>query len=99
MGDGYALSGGVVHWQDCQMLHQRPAAPDIERLGAEADAEQRLVEVVGVLEEELVDGLTGAVGGGALGDGVLAVLLGVDVGWAAGEQEALAAAIRSAICF
>ena len=44
-----------------------------------------------LLEEEFVDGLAGAVGGGALGDGFLAVLLGVYVGAAAGEQEALAA--------
>ena len=59
-------------------------------MGAEADGEDGLVEVVGVLEEEFVDVFAGGVGGIALGDGVVAVLLRVDVGGAAGEQDGLA---------
>jgi hypothetical protein len=59
-------------------------------LGAEADSQDGLVEVVGVLEEELVDVFAGGVGGFALGDGVVAVLLRVDVGGGAGEEDGLA---------
>ena len=87
--DGAA--GGVVDGHGGEVLDEGSAAPDVERLHAEADAEQRLAQVMGVLEEQLVDGLAAGVGGGGLGFGVLAVLLRVDVGAAAGEQDALAA--------
>ena len=73
------------------MLDEGSAAPDVERLDAEADGEQGFMQIVGVLEEELVDGLAAGVGGGGFGFEVLAVLLRVDVGSAAGEQDALAA--------
>jgi hypothetical protein len=43
------------------------AAPDVEGLGALADGEDGLVEVEGVLDEELVDGGAGGVGVAALG--------------------------------
>jgi hypothetical protein len=72
------------------VLKQGSAAPDVEHLGAEADGEDGLAEVVSVLEEELVDVFAGGVGGVALLDGLLAVLLGVDVGGAAGEEDAVA---------
>ena len=90
VGDGDGAAGGVVDGQGAEVLDEGSAAPDVEGLGAEADGEEGFVEVVGVLDEEFVDVLAGGVGGGALGDGVLAVLVRVDVGCAAGEEDALA---------
>jgi len=90
VGDGYAAAGGVVDGHRGQVLDEGSAAPDVEGLDAEADGKDRLVEVVGVLDEELVYVFAGVVGGGTLGDGVLAVLVGVDVGGAAGEEDRLA---------
>ena len=74
----------------CEVLDEGSAAPDVEGLGAEADGEEGFVEVVGVLDEEFVYVFAGGVGWGALGDGVLAVFVGVDVGSAAGEEDGLA---------
>jgi hypothetical protein len=90
VGYGYASSGGVVYGKDCEILHQGPPAPHIEELEAEADGEDGFIEVVGVLDEEFVDILPGVVGWRALGDCVLCVLLRIDIGGAAGEQDSLA---------
>jgi hypothetical protein len=90
VGDGDFAAGGVVDGKDRQVLDKRAAAPDVEDLNTEADGEDGLVEVVGVLEEELIDVFAGAVAGGALGDGILTVLVGVDVGGTAGEENGLA---------
>ncbi len=46
-----------------------PPRQTLRDCDAEADAEERLVQVVGVLEEQLVDGLAAGVGGGGLGSG------------------------------
>jgi hypothetical protein len=89
VGDCDGAAGAVVDRHGREVLHQRAAAVDVERLRAEADAEQRLGEALGVLEQEGVNGLAGGVGRVALGDGVLAVAGGGDVGRAAGEQDAL----------
>ena len=85
VGDGDGFAGGVVDGDGGEVLEEGAAAPDVEGLEAEADGEDGLVEVVGVLEEEFVDVFAGGVGGGALGDGVVAVFLRVDVGGGAGE--------------
>jgi hypothetical protein len=45
---------------------------------------------VGVLDEKFVYVFPGVVGGRALGNGVLAVFVGIYVGWAAGEEDRLA---------
>jgi len=90
VGDGYGFACGVVDGHGGEVLDEGSAAPDVEGLQAEADGEDGLVEVMGVLNEELVYIFAGGVGGAALGDGVLAVLLGVDVGGAAGEEDGLA---------
>jgi hypothetical protein len=90
VGDGYGASGGVVDGHGGEVLDEGSSAPDVEGLHAEADGEDGLVEVVGVLNEKLVDVFAGVVGGGALGDGVLPVLVGVDVGGAAGKEDGLA---------
>ena len=45
---------------------------------------------MGVLDEEFIDVFARVVGWGALGDRVLAVLLRVDIGWTAWEEDSLA---------
>ena len=83
-------AGGVVYGKAGEVLDQGAAAPDVQDLDAEADGEDRFVEVVGILEEELIDIFARRIGGGALGDGVLAVFVGVDVGGTAWQQNGLA---------
>ena len=90
VGDGDLAAGGVIDGKDGEVLHQRAAAPDVEDLDAEADGEDRLVEIVRVLKEKLIDVFARGVGGGALGDGVLTVFVRVDVGGTAGEKNGLA---------
>lgn len=88
--DGHAAPGAVIDRHRRKMLDQRTTAPDVERLRAEADGEDGLVQVVGVLEEKLVDVLAGGVGGVRLGHGLLPVLVGIGVGGAAGQKDGLA---------
>ena len=90
VGDGDLAASRVIDGKNGQILNQRSAAPDVENLDAEADGEDGFVEVVRILEKKLIDVFAGSVGGGALGDGVLAVLVRVDVGGTAGEKNALA---------
>jgi hypothetical protein len=90
VGYGDFAACGVIDGEWGQVLNQRASTPDVEDLDAEADGEDGLVEIVGVLEEELIDVFAGAVGGGALGDRILAVFLRVYVGWAAGKKDGLA---------
>jgi hypothetical protein len=80
---------GVVDGKWAEVLYERSAAPGVEDLDAETDGEERLVEVVRVLEEEFVDVFAGWVGGCALGDGIVAVLVRVDVSSAAGKEDGL----------
>ncbi len=75
-----------------EVLDEGSAAVDVQDLGAETDGEDGLLVEEGVLEEEGVDGLAGGVGVGAFGDAVVAVVCGIDVGWAAGEEDGLASA-------
>jgi Flp pilus assembly protein CpaB len=58
-------------------------------LSTVADGEDGLVEVEGVLEEKLVNSGAGRVGRGALGEGVLAVSLRVNIEVAAGQKDTL----------
>jgi hypothetical protein len=90
VGDGDAAAGGVVDGEDTEVLNESTAAPDVENLDAEADGEDGLVEIVGVLEEELIDVLARVVRGGGFGDGFVAVFVGIDVGGATGEENGLA---------
>ena len=90
VGDGDLAPGGVVDLEGVEILNQRATAPYIEDLDAEADGEDRLIEVVRVLEEKLIDVFARVVGGRALGDGVLTILLRVHIGGAAGEEDCLA---------
>ncbi len=87
----------MIYGEDGEILHECAAAPYVEDLDAEADGEDGLVEVVCILEEELIDVFAGRVGGGALGNWVLAVLLGIDVGGAAGRRTAWQVLMRLAI--
>jgi hypothetical protein len=89
VGDGYFAACRVVDGEWGEVLNERAPAPDVEDLNAKADGEDGLVEIVGVLEEELIDVFARAVGGSTLGDRILTVLLGVYVGWTAGEKDGL----------
>lgn len=80
----------MVDGHGCEVLDQGSAAPDVEHLGAEADGEDGLAHVVGVLEEKFVDVFSGGVGGIGLGVGFRSELLRVDVGSAAGKEDTLA---------
>jgi hypothetical protein len=88
--DGYLAPRGVVDRENVEVLNQSPATPDVEDLDAEADGEDWLIEVVGILEEELIDVFARVVGRGALGDGVLAIFVRVDVSGTAGKKDGLA---------
>jgi hypothetical protein len=93
VGFGDCAAGAVIY--GCSnlrryVLNEGAAAPDVEGLGALADGEDGFVEIEGVLDEELVYGGAVGVGAFALGDGGLAVFLGVDVGGAAGEEDSVA---------
>lgn len=83
VSDGNLAAGGVINREDVEILQQGAAAPDIENLNAEADGEDRFVEIVRVLQQKFIDVFARVVRRSALGDRVLAVLMGIDVGRAA----------------
>ena len=97
VGDGDRFSGGVIDWHGGEVLDEGSAAPDVEGLDAEADGEDGLVEVVGVLDEELIYIFAGGVGGVALGDGVVAVLLGLTSAGEPGRRTAWQVLMRSMV--
>ncbi len=90
VGYGYSAAGGMVDRHGDEVLDEGSAAPDVEGLGAETDGEDGFVEVVGVLDEELVDVFAGWVCGAGLGGEILTVFLGVYVGGAAGKKDSVA---------
>ena len=69
VGDCDGAAGGVVHGHGSEVLDEGSAAPDVERLHAEADGEQGFMQVVGVLEEQFVDGLAAGSAGADSGSG------------------------------
>lgn len=81
------------------MLGERATAPDVHGLHAVADAEDRLFEVEGVLEEELVGGFAEGISGGGFGVEGLVPLLGVDVCAAAGKEDGLSAGDEARLFF
>lgn len=81
------VDGGAYLCGD--VLNQGASAPGIEALQTLADGEDGLVEIEGVLEEELVDGSARCVSGRGFGLPGGAVFLGVDVGGAAWEKNSL----------
>ena len=58
-------------------------------LHAVADGQDRLVEIEGILEEQLIDGGAGRVGLTALGDRIFAISLRIHIVSAAGQQNSL----------
>ena len=72
------------------VLEEGAAAPDVEGLGALADGEDRLVQVEGVLNEELIDVGAQGVGRGGVRTAGLGVFLRIDVGGGTGEEDAVA---------
>ncbi len=90
MGDGNAPPGTMVHRQNCEVLQQRPAAPDIQGLRSKTDAQQRLVQIVRILQQQLVHRLAGRVSGRTLGNRLLPILLGIHICTASWQQNSLA---------
>jgi hypothetical protein len=75
----------VIDW--ClQILNERTVAPDIHGLGSGTDAKDRLVQVKGVLQEQLIHGGAARIRLTALGDRIFAISLWVYVKAATGEQ-------------
>ena len=98
MCHGYLLAGFVIN--SCPqlfrqkvgyVLNQRTGAVDVEALQTVADAENGLAHIVGVLQQEFVDGVAARVGGCSVGRARGAELGRVDVGVAAGQKHAIAA--------
>ncbi len=90
VSDGDFASGFVVDGEGGEVLDEGASSPDVEGLDSEADAEDGLGEFGGVVEEEVVDGFAGGVGGRGGGVAVGSVEGGVDVGGAAGQEDAVA---------
>jgi hypothetical protein len=90
MGDGNATASRMVNRQDIEVLNQGTPAPDVEELEAETDGKDWLVEIMSILNKELVHVFASIVRRRALGDGLLTVLVRVDVRWAAGKENGLA---------
>ena len=71
------------------VLHECAVAPDVQRLGAVADGEDGLAHTVRVLQKQLIDVVACRIGRGGAGMSGLAVLLRIDIGGRAGEQNAI----------
>jgi hypothetical protein len=80
---------GVVIDRCRQVLNQRAIPPDIEALQTGADGEDRLMEVKGVLQQELVDGGAGRISGTAFRDTGVTVSFRVNVVATAWKQDPL----------
>src|SRR5215467_1220521 len=84
------LPSGIVVHGGFQVLHQRSAAPDIQRLHAVANAEDRLAHVIGILQKKLVGVVAKNVSIGRLRMASGSVLLGINVCRAAWQEHAVA---------
>ena len=73
------------------MLDQGAGAVNVQNLEAVADAQHRFAHVVGVLQQQLVDGVAASIGGGGLRITRRVVLGGIDVGFASRQQHGVAA--------
>ena len=90
VGDGHFAAGLVVDGERREVLDKRAAAPYVERLQAKADGQNGLAGDSGVIEQQVVGGLTRDVGASGCGVAGLAVEGGVDVCGATGEENAVA---------
>jgi hypothetical protein len=72
------------------VLDQGAGAEDVKALQSVADAEDGFAVAVGICEEEFVDVLAGDVCGGGLRGEWSVEFCGIDVGFAAGEQDGIA---------
>jgi len=73
------------------VLDERTAAVNVEALEAIADAENRLAQVLGIVQQQGVDGVAAGVGGGSARGTGRAELRRIDIGVAAGQEHAVAA--------
>ena len=83
------LAAGAMIDRGLQILNQRAVAPDIQTLSTVADGQDRLVEVEGVLKQQLIHGGPGRVGLAALGNWIFAKSLWVNIVAAARQQDSL----------
>jgi hypothetical protein len=90
MGHGDGAPGGMIDRHGGEILNQGSSAPDIQRLGSETDGQEGLIEVMGILDQEFVNVLTRWIGGIALRNRILAVLLWVYIRRRAGKQNPMA---------
>jgi hypothetical protein len=72
-----------------EVLNQTAIEPDIETLQTRADGEDGLVQIEGVLQQELVDGCAGGIGWAAFGYTGFAISLRVNIVATTGKQDAL----------
>ena len=84
-----ARSARVLH-RRLDVLDECAVAPDVQRLRAVADGEDGLAHTVRVLEKQLIDIVACRIRRGRAGMRRLAVLLRIDIGGRAGEQNAIA---------
>src|SRR5437879_3545007 len=68
------------------VLHQRTASPDIQGLQTIADTKDRLVQVVGILQEQLVGCIARLVGESSFRGFFRTIFLGINVRFAAWQQ-------------
>ena len=73
------------------MLQKRARTINIENLQAIADPEYGLVHVVGVLQEQFVNGIALGIGGDGLGMLLCSEFCGINVGFASRQQYGIAA--------
>src|SRR5208282_842780 len=88
-GARHAVGPGMLHGR-LDVLDEGSVAPDVERLGSVADGEDGLAHVVRILQEKLVEVVARRIGRGGFGMRRLAVLLRIDVGGRAGEENPIA---------
>jgi hypothetical protein len=88
MGMGDCAAWLVIN-RCLEILNQGAITPHVYRLGAMADGENRLLEVEGILKQELIDGCAAGIGLAAFRDWILAKSLWVHIETAAGKQNSL----------
>src|SRR6185437_14665702 len=86
MSNFYFRAGAVIH-AGLNVLYQRAGPPDIERLQAITNAEDRFAQVVGILKQQLVRGVAERIGRGGLWMGRSVELLRINVRFASGQQD------------
>ena len=85
------LAPGCVIDRRFDVLHQRPAAVDIQSLQTIANRQDGLAHVVSILQQQFIDGVAARIGSGSLRVAGSAVLGGIHVSFTARKQHGVAA--------